>query len=137
MNAGIIAQAGPPRALYEQPRSEFVAGFMGEAMLFNGQSMDDGTVRVGSLLIVPRTSVPSGAVKVAIRPEAWLVSPAGEGGLDAMVSKHAYLGSHCELTLETQLGPIFVMTSDTSREWAVGDAVTLALDSKGVSVVSA
>ena len=36
MDHGVIAQAGTPRELYERPRSEFVAGFMGEAMLFDG-----------------------------------------------------------------------------------------------------
>jgi ABC-type Fe3+/spermidine/putrescine transport system ATPase subunit len=36
MHQGTIAQRGAPRALYEQPASEFVAGFMGEAMLFEG-----------------------------------------------------------------------------------------------------
>jgi hypothetical protein len=34
MNDGLIAQRGSPRDMYERPHSEFVAGFMGEAMLF-------------------------------------------------------------------------------------------------------
>jgi iron(III) transport system ATP-binding protein len=38
MDAGLIAQAGTPQQLYEHPHSEFVAGFMGEAMLFAGQA---------------------------------------------------------------------------------------------------
>ena len=38
MDHGVIAQAGTPHDLYERPGSEFVAGFMGEAMLFDGAS---------------------------------------------------------------------------------------------------
>ena len=34
MDHGIIAQRGTPQDLYEFPSTEFVAGFMGEAMLF-------------------------------------------------------------------------------------------------------
>jgi iron(III) transport system ATP-binding protein len=49
MNAGLIAQAGTPQQLYEHPHSEFVAGFMGEAMLFSGQAQADGTVQLGPL----------------------------------------------------------------------------------------
>ena len=51
MDAGRIAQAGTPQQLYEQPASEFVAGFMGEAMLFDGQAHADGTVRLGPLAV--------------------------------------------------------------------------------------
>jgi iron(III) transport system ATP-binding protein len=36
MDQGVIAQQGTPHELYEAPQSEFVAGFMGEAMLFEG-----------------------------------------------------------------------------------------------------
>jgi iron(III) transport system ATP-binding protein len=38
MEAGLIAQAGTPQQLYEHPNSEFVAGFMGEAMLFSARA---------------------------------------------------------------------------------------------------
>jgi iron(III) transport system ATP-binding protein len=39
---GLIAQRGSPREMYEFPQSEFVAGFMGEAMLFPGVAGADG-----------------------------------------------------------------------------------------------
>ena len=42
MNTGVIAQSGSPRELYERPASAFVAGFMGEAMLFDGVAQADG-----------------------------------------------------------------------------------------------
>ena len=38
MDLGLIAQRGTPQELYERPASEFVAGFMGEAMLFAGEA---------------------------------------------------------------------------------------------------
>jgi iron(III) transport system ATP-binding protein len=71
MDHGVIAQSGSPRDLYEYPTSEFVAGFMGEAMLFPGTSMADGQVKLGPLLIKPKQAVTAGNVKVAVRPEAW------------------------------------------------------------------
>ena len=51
MDRGRIAQAGTPRELYERPRSEFVAGFMGEAVLFDAVALGDGTVRLGPLVV--------------------------------------------------------------------------------------
>jgi iron(III) transport system ATP-binding protein len=137
MNAGLIAQAGTPQELYEQPDSEFVAGFMGEAMLFAGEALADGSVRVGPLTVHSRRPVRPGAVKVAVRPEAWQVVPRAAGVLDGTLTKLAYLGSFQELTVATALGEIFVVSPDVERAWTVGEALGLTLAERSVSVVSA
>src|ERR1700712_451654 len=51
MDHGVIAQAGTPQELYERPGSAFVAGFMGEAMLFDGRSLADGSVLLGPIVL--------------------------------------------------------------------------------------
>ncbi|WP_298214429.1 ABC transporter ATP-binding protein [Acidovorax sp.] len=135
MNQGLIAQKGSPRDLYETPRSEFVAGFMGEAMLFPADSEADGSVRLGPLVLRPRTAVRSGPVKVAVRPEAWRIHRHGDGLLPARLAKAAYLGAVHEYTFETALGSIFVVSADLDDVLAVGDEVLLGLGVHGVSVV--
>jgi iron(III) transport system ATP-binding protein len=137
MNAGLIAQAGTPQQLYEEPDSEFVAGFMGEAMLFAGQALDDGTVRLGPFSVRARRPVRSGAVKVAVRPEAWQVVAPGEGALEGRLSKLAYLGNVQEMTVDTALGEIFVVSPDVQRAWRVGETLGLRLVERGLSVVAA
>ncbi|HRD96772.1 MAG TPA: ABC transporter ATP-binding protein, partial [Rubrivivax sp.] len=117
MDAGLIAQAGTPQQLYEEPASEFVAGFMGEAMLFNGQADAQGLVRLGPLAVRSRRAVAAGPVKVAVRPEAWQVVDSGPGTLDGRLVKQAYLGSFRELTVATELGEIFVVSPDVTRQW--------------------
>ena len=139
MDHGVIAQAGTPQDLYERPGSEFVAGFMGEAMLFDGASLPDGSVQLGPILL-PRAqaqALAAGKVKVAVRPEAWQVLPAGEGELGATVEKSAYLGSFHEYTFATELGAIFVVSADVQRVWKPGEAVSLRLAGHGLSVVAA
>jgi iron(III) transport system ATP-binding protein len=135
MDAGTIAQAGSPQELYERPRSAFVAGFMGEAMLFDADAHADGTVRLGPLQVRSRQPLPPGPVKAAIRPEAWALGPHGSEGLLGTVAKHAYLGSFQELSIDTGLGSIFVVSADTGRTWATGDSVSLRLNGRGVSIV--
>jgi len=137
MDAGLIAQAGTPRQLYEQPGSEFVAGFMGEALLFSATAHSDGSVRLGPLSLRPRRAVAPGPVKVAVRPEAWAVGEAESGALVASLLKTAYLGSHQELTLSTELGEIFVVSPDVGRAWRTGETLGLTLAGGGVSVVAA
>jgi iron(III) transport system ATP-binding protein len=136
MNDGVIAQAGTPQELYEFPVSEFVAGFMGEAMLFPAMAQADGSVLLGPLKILPRQQVDAGQVKVAVRPEAWHIDVPG-AGLPARLVKFAYLGSNLEYTFETELGPIFVVSSDLGQVLEAGRSVSLRLSDHGVSVVRA
>jgi iron(III) transport system ATP-binding protein len=135
MDVGRIAQRGTPQALYERPASEFVAGFMGEAMLFDGEARGDGTVVLGPITLRPRQPVATGAVRVAVRPEAWRLSPQGPG-IEAVVQKSAYLGSVQELTLQTPLGAIFVVWPEPEPLLAAGQRIWLNLSGHGVSVVA-
>jgi iron(III) transport system ATP-binding protein len=135
MDHGVIAQAGSPSDLYERPQSEFVAGFMGEAMLFRGEVLADGELLLGPLRLRTARPMPQGPVKAAIRPETWRVGPAGDAGMAGTVSKTAYLGSFFEITVETSLGSIFIVSPDIDRAWCIGDSVSLNLPDRGVSVV--
>lgn len=137
MNAGLIAQAGTPQQLYQQPRSEFVAGFMGEAMLFEGQADAAGRVTLGPLQLQQQAAAGAGAIKVAVRPEAWRVVAAGHAGaLPATLLKRAYLGSFQELTVATDLGDIFVVSPDTTVAWQIGQPLGLLLAETGVCVLA-
>ncbi len=134
MDHGVIAQHGTPQELYEAPASEFVAGFMGEAMLFAARADAGGTVSLGPLRLPPRAGVAEGPVKVAVRPEAWLIGPPGTG-LGARLAKSAYLGSNYEYTFDTEIGPVFVVSPDLTRVLAPGSDVGLRLADHGVAVV--
>jgi iron(III) transport system ATP-binding protein len=144
MDAGLIAQAGTPRQLYEQPATEFVAGFMGEAMRFEAVVDETGQVRLGPLRFAPRRPVAPGPVRVAVRPEAWQVAArsgdsapdAQAGALPGTLRKMAYLGSFLELAVDTPLGEVFVVSPEVDQPWQLGDALLLRLGSHGVSVVA-
>jgi iron(III) transport system ATP-binding protein len=143
MDAGLIAQAGTPRQLYEQPATEFVAGFMGEAMRFEAMVDEAGQVRLGPLRFAPRSPLAPGPARVAVRPEAWQVaalsadsaSDALAGALPGTLRKTAYLGSFLELTVDTPLGEVFVVSPEVDQPWQVGEDLYLRLAQHGVSVV--
>jgi iron(III) transport system ATP-binding protein len=137
MDGGRIAQAGTPQQLYEQPATAFVAGFMGEALLFDGLAGADGVVALGPLQLPAQAGLLAGAVKVAVRPEAWRIGPADGPGLPATLLRQAYLGGHLELNFETPLGPVLVINTDVQAPWQGAQQATLTLGSRGVSVVAA
>ena len=139
MDAGRIAQAGTPQQLYEAPRSVFVAGFMGEAMLFDATAGADGRITLGPLTLPSPAGIAPGAVKVAVRPEAWQIGfgPAPAGALAGTLLKSSYLGSLRELTIQTELGEVFAVSPEVARHWTAGQALSLTLLPRGVSVVAA
>ena len=136
MDHGVIAQSGGPSDLYERPASEFVAGFMGEAMLFPGRVDPASHVCLGPLRFKPNRELPAGPVKVAVRPEAWMIGPPGSG-MEGRLTKAAYLGSTYEYTFETELGSIFVVSPDLANVVAMQADVGLSLGHHGVCVVPA
>jgi spermidine/putrescine transport system ATP-binding protein len=61
MNKGEIEQMGAPEALYERPRTAFVAKFLGQSNIFVGNVKDSSTNSLsievaGSKISVPRTA---------------------------------------------------------------------------------
>lgn len=85
MNGGVIEQMGSPTELYENPRTTFVANFLGQSNLIPGSitSAEGDVVRVdmhGTQVSIPteRAHVRSGSGWIGIRPEKVLVAPAGE-----------------------------------------------------------
>lgn len=89
MNKGVIEQMGAPSVLYENPRSTFVANFLGQSNLIEGtvtgRSADVTSVDMHGISVsVPtaRTHVDGDRGWIGIRPEKVLIGEPGEA-LDA------------------------------------------------------
>ncbi|MCW2831102.1 MAG: spermidine/putrescine transporter ATP-binding protein, partial [Aeromicrobium sp.] len=85
MNQGVIEQMGAPSELYENPRTTFVANFLGQSNLIagdiEGREGDRVAVRVqGALASVPvrRAHAEAGKGWLGVRPEKVLIAEAGE-----------------------------------------------------------
>ncbi len=85
MNAGRIEQLGAPDDLYELPRTAFVANFLGQSNLFEGEVRDSigdhlGVEVAGRRLHLPRARAvsDSGHIVVGVRPEKVYLAEADE-----------------------------------------------------------
>jgi putrescine transport system ATP-binding protein len=101
MDRGRIVQIGTPREIYERPATRFVAGFIGETNLLEGQVIRrDGDlycIRVadGEVLVRHGQAIPAGAtVGIAVRPEnLHLTDPRSDDNrVAARVHRVEYLG---------------------------------------------
>ncbi|MFM8897195.1 MAG: TOBE domain-containing protein, partial [Actinomycetales bacterium] len=80
-DAGRIVQVGAPQQVYSNPRTRFVADFLGEANLLVGQCAGDG-ITISGFGLVPGAwiagAVPmTGGCTLAVRPEHVTLSTAG------------------------------------------------------------
>ena len=72
MNSGRIEQIGTPSELYENPRTAFVAGFLGVSNLLEGEVLGEGTLKLsdGTIVRVPPEALTRvGTVQIGVRPE--------------------------------------------------------------------
>ena len=140
MNRAVIAQEGAPRELYEEPKSVFVASFMGEATRVRGtltrRDATHGRVMLGPLaLTIPHRGLPDGEIEVAIRPEAIALLAAGATPLRGVVRKAAYLGNVMEYTVETAVGALFAINPLAEQPLVVGSDVSVELAPHGVIAI--
>jgi ABC-type Fe3+/spermidine/putrescine transport system ATPase subunit len=138
MRDGHVLQVGPPKELYERPRTRFVADFVGTNTLVPGEVQGGGGSRgelVVSTALGPLRAVASGAVSgrcvLAVRPEnVALGAAAGEGNrVDGRVSLVSYLGNTLRYDVQTEPG--LVLKADIRDPWhhdplPVGRPVTLS-----------
>ncbi|NOT09197.1 MAG: ABC transporter ATP-binding protein [Gemmatimonadales bacterium] len=142
MHGGRIVQIGSPAETYENPRTEFVATFIGESNLFSGHAIQrvgsewEVASTLGTSFKVPHRAglLPGTRVRIAVRPE-WMnlfpadQVPAGENALTGIVEQVVYQGEMMRVIVMPAAGrPITVAVRNEGQltrplGWSVGDTV--------------
>jgi iron(III) transport system ATP-binding protein len=99
MNAGKIEQAGPPEEIYDRPRSEFVARFIGSSNVLRGTARDESHLSYAGTVL--RCSggklAPGQEAAIAIRQHAvrlWGSQPESMNNvLPGKIVRQVYLGA--------------------------------------------
>ncbi|MEI8057070.1 MAG: ABC transporter ATP-binding protein [Actinomycetes bacterium] len=150
MNQGRVEQVAPPREVYEEPASAYVADFLGVSNLMDATvTGPDGTgvgLVVGGGMNLQATAgsmSARGAVKVVIRPERVGIEAAGATGpnrVQALVQRTVYLGSGTQVSLVLANGsPLSALVQNSQvgddPTWAPGNAVTVHLPAWALRVL--
>lgn len=121
MKEGEIKQIGSPEEIYENPASQFVAGFVGKVAFFPVQvrgATDNGAwdcALNGRPIRITRASedIRAGVDAVIMaRPESLRLAEPGSGLVDGKVRMNVYLGNSLESFVETVYGQVLVQTDD-------------------------
>ncbi|HEY0223597.1 MAG TPA: ABC transporter ATP-binding protein [Pseudolabrys sp.] len=106
MNGGKIEQSGSPQEIYDRPRSEFVARFIGSSNVVKGKGLDGGRVEIAgvSLRCTGEKVVAGAQTAVSIRPHDITLSanrPAEkENVVPATVVRQVFLGDSRDYMVE-------------------------------------
>ncbi len=139
MNQGTIAQQGTPTNLYESPNSRFLADFIGDANLVDGElalAGDRATFSAGGVAApVHANGVAAGPATLAVRPQRLRVVDAGHGVLPGTCRRAAYLGSRIEYVVATAWGELLIFDNDVRAARRRDDAVGVAFEPDAVIVL--
>jgi putative spermidine/putrescine transport system ATP-binding protein len=115
MNHGVIEQVGTPEEIYRQPKTRFVAAFIGTANQLSGTLVEADAVRFGDVTLrVPRTPGAPRQVVVLVRPENIVLHTQPPGS----ESPNILSGTVQTITF---LGPITRVTVSAGGERIVAD----------------
>ena len=142
LKEGVLQQIGTPRDLYETPRNEFVAGFIGSpAMNLIPAQLAGETARAGSLEVpidaAVRAAATSGEVTLGVRPEDFSVAADDAPGIRVEVDLVEELGADGFLYGHTEIDGLrtdVVSRVDGRVHPEAGDTVTLAPSAARVHV---
>ena len=137
MQGGRILQMGPPREIYDAPTHRFVADFIGDINLLEGEALGGGGVKVVGGLTAPALASKPGRVTLAIRPERARLVAAGAGELEATLVHSAFLGTATPHKLQLAGGGDFLIRQSDPAEAAPekGSRVGVALPADALQVL--
>jgi iron(III) transport system ATP-binding protein len=139
MNGGRIAQQGTPVELYESPQSRFLADFIGDANLVDGELTVDANgasfVSGGVTAPVRAAGLAAGPVTLAVRPQRLRLTDAAQGMLPGTCRRVSYLGSRTEYVVATPWGELLVFDGEMRVAWRRNDAVSVSFDRDAVIVL--
>jgi putative spermidine/putrescine transport system ATP-binding protein len=147
MNAGRLQQVGTPQQIYEQPRTRFIASFIGLSDFLEGhvEAAEGGSVRVSvqglELTLVADTLLVAGQpVSLFIRPNNVrlldIQTEQRENVFDATVQKMTYLGEIIDYRVAMSNGVEMRVQTDGQQQILPGTPIKVCLPPEHCHVVA-
>tara|TARA_B100000963_G_scaffold18388_1_gene14046 strand:- start:350 stop:1405 length:1056 start_codon:yes stop_codon:yes gene_type:complete len=141
MNNAIIAQQGSPKELYNSPKTEFVASFIGDANVVKAEVINQNKNKYELKLAEMKIDIEStqkleNSVSIALRPEKINISKdREENSINATINNASFVGNSYQYILNTAIGKIYVVSGDTKNVFKVGENVCLKFDEKELKLL--
>jgi putative spermidine/putrescine transport system ATP-binding protein len=121
MEAGRVAQIGPPEELYFAPANMFAAQFIGESNLFDVAPVGDGLLKASDGTTIRASGTYGSGNKALVRPEKLRIVPEehlpsdGVNTLSGQIDHVSFVGGMTRVTVRTAKGASFVAKGISER----------------------
>ena len=137
MNQGVIEQMDTPASIFNGPRTDFIAHFVGFENFFD-LTRQSGTLTAenGAALRVDADRAGE-KFRACIRPEDVGIAPAGTGLENAVAGEvlvTTFLGRNVQYNVRTPIGE-FAVKTDQSNVYSIGSRVTLGLSANKIILI--
>jgi spermidine/putrescine transport system ATP-binding protein len=147
MNEGRILQVGDSKEIYENPKTRFVADFIGDINLVQATVAGPGAALLlnGSEVRITNDHPPSGEVTLALRPERLILDRnadqvvQGRNRLPARITRRTYFGDAYYYDVDAGLGHPLDVKEENRPDLTVhdvGDEVVVSWHPEAANLVS-
>lgn len=134
MNKGRIQQIGTPVDVYNEPINRFVADFIGESNIIEGQMLEENIVEFSGAVFECQCKgfSKNEKVDIVLRPEDVLVVKDGNGKLKGVVKSVIFKGVHYEMLV--QVGELEFIVHSTDMQ-PIGKEIELTVDTEDIHIM--
>ena len=134
LNDGVIQQIGTPMDIYNEPQNRFVAEFIGESNIIEGNMIKDCLVNFDGRdwECVDKGFKDNEDIEVVLRPEDMDVVEPEAGKVSGTIISKVFMGVHYEYLVETKNRDYKVHTTEN---YEIGKKVGLTIDPFDIQVM--
>ena len=135
MSEGKVQQIGTPEDIYNEPRTAFVADFIGESNIFNGIMTGKLRARFCGGEFECVDDVEKGThITAVVRPEDVIITKPEDGMIRGKVVSVIFKGMHYEITVESGRNEMVIQSTKNA---AVGESVGMCIEPDGIHIMIA
>ncbi len=126
MHDGVLEQLGTPEEIYNNPATEFVAGFIGDINKLNGKVATVNQLECNGQIVIAHTkNITIGtAVKIFLRPENIFITKS-DIGIPGKIMQSVFAGTHAKLEVQLSDGSIVHLNQPVNHAHLHGDEIFL------------
>ena len=134
LNDGVIQQIGTPMDIYNEPQNRFVAEFIGESNIIEGNMIKDCLVNFDGIdwECVDKGFKDNEDIEVVLRPEDMDVVEPEAGKVSGTIISKVFMGVHYEYLVETKNRNY---KAHTTENYEIGKKVGLTIDPFDIQVM--
>ena len=141
MNNAIIAQEGRPEDLYNNPKTTFVANFIGDANIVKARietrNENNYDINFGGIQMKISSNIDlKDSVSIALRPETIeIIKEKTNNCMAAKIINASYVGSCYQYVVSSSVGELFIVSNEINNHFKLNEEVFITFDESGITIL--